>query len=156
MSLMSLVKSCDETFSRADRHREEKRKRATQHEDAAKGSHVWRGEPSSCLLVRPSRRVEILYCFLDIVRNNNLFLRVQVVGLLGENEVSRAVGCSVTIIGNIYDHRLWCRGWGWSWVAAEFERDGCVPGTALPDEVDAAGLAFPAATFPFPLPLALI
>ena len=43
-------------------------------------------------------------------------------------------------------------------LAAEFEfvRDGCVPGTGLPDEVDAAGLAFPAVTFPFPLPLALM
>ena len=40
--------------------------------------------------------------------------------------------------------------------AAEFERDGCVPGTGLPDEVDAEGLAFPAVTFPFPLPLALM
>ena len=42
--------------------------------------------------------------------------------------------------------------------AAEFEfvRDGCVPGTGLPDDVDAAGLAFPAVTFPFPLPLALM
>ena len=40
--------------------------------------------------------------------------------------------------------------------AAEFEWDGCVPGTGLPDEVDAAGLAFPAVTFPFPLPLALM
>ena len=40
--------------------------------------------------------------------------------------------------------------------AAEFEPDGCVPGTGLPDEVDAAGLAFPAVTFPLPLPLALM
>ena len=32
----------------------------------------------------------------------------------------------------------------------------CVPGTGLPEEVDAAGLAFPAITFPFPLPLALM
>ena len=41
---------------------------------------------------------------------------------------------------------------------AEFEivRDCCVPGTGLPDEVDAAGLAFPAVTFPLPLPLALM
>ena len=34
--------------------------------------------------------------------------------------------------------------------AAEF--DGCVPGS-LPNEVDAAGGAFPEVTFPFPLPL---
>ena len=38
--------------------------------------------------------------------------------------------------------------------AAEF--DGCVPGNGLPDEVDAAGGAFPEVTFPFPLPLALM
>ena len=38
--------------------------------------------------------------------------------------------------------------------AAEF--DGRVPGNGLPDEVDAAGGAFPEVTFPFPLPLALM
>ena len=38
--------------------------------------------------------------------------------------------------------------------AAEF--NGCVPGNGLPDEVDAAGGAFPEVTFPFPLPLALM
>jgi len=32
------------------------------------------------------------------------------------NKVSRAVGGCVTIASNIYDHRLWWRGWGWSWV----------------------------------------
>ena len=29
-----------------------------------------------------------------------------------------AVWCSVTVVANIYDHRLWCRGWGWSWVCS--------------------------------------
>ena len=33
-------------------------------------------------------------------------------------QVFRAVGCSVTVVANIYDHRLWCRGWGCSWVCS--------------------------------------